>query len=757
MDRARYLSEQTSQKQRALIVVDEVNSFSKALKTHLIKHDIQVFVAPRIAEDARFDLCFVISQEGRMRKYTVDFPLTYIVFHSKKKTVKPHVFSPSHKLIHIIGDETYGISQIQTMLWFAISDKQQSPVLTLESLTPPIGFKKKHTTFSEKHPLFFQRTLSKKTVTILFSFIAFLYIFSFWIPLLAASYLSYRSGSLLLVQNIDGAQKKNEEKKELLHIASVLYAPVRPLYLLFSLGQASDDLFVMNSTVTNLVANIQLLTVEARQLSKLVLQRPRSPYTAKQTRIHFDKTIVLLTQSEEYILTLFRKIPFQLMKPTVKEQFQKKIAQMRKMKKIVTLLPELLGEKEEQTILLLFANNMELRPGGGFIGSFAIVKTKYFGLQDLQLLDVYDADGQLTGHVTPPNPIRDYLNQPHWFLRDSAFFPDFYDTYQQATFFLQKELGLGSWSGAGLITTSGVKDIIGAFDELYLPDFKEKITKDNFYIKTQYYVEHDFFPGSTQKKSFLNSVVQQLLSQTELANPLLLSEAVVEGFDQKNIVLFMNADEPQKKLDELYWSGRLATPFCPPSAKQNCYTDFQFPLDANLGVNKTNFFVDQTYTTKTTIDNDGFINTTITIQYTNNSLSDVFPGGPYKNYFQVLLPTESQLSSILVDGTQLTSYDSETGKYKMIGFLLEIPPQGKKTVQISYNSSLRFKSGKAIYQLVIQKQIGAQSHDIHFELELPDSIHLLNTNFSPLVKNSQILYNTDLSTDRVFFIELLKE
>jgi len=416
-----------------------------------------------------------------------------------------------------------------------------------------------------------------------------------------------------------------------------------------------------------------------------------------------------------------------------------------------------LGEREEQTILLLFANNMELRPGGGFIGSYSILKTQYFGIKEFTIFDVYDADGQLTAHIAPPNPIRDYLNQPHWFLRDSAFFPDFYDTYQQATFFLQKEMGLSSWNGAALITTSAVKNIIGAFDEITLPDYNEKITKDNFYIKTQYYVEHDFFPGSTQKKSFLSSLVKQLLSQIETANPLLLSSAIVEGFDQKNMVLFMNNEKLQKNLDELFWSGRLATPFCPESVKNNCYADFQFALDANLGVNKTNFFIDKSYDVKITIDGTGLITTNLSIIYSNNSLSDVFPGGNYKNYFQILLPADSLITEVQIEGQQLNSYDSETGKQRMVGFLIEILPQAKKTISISYTSSTKFKKGKATYQLVLQKQIGALAHDVHFSLSLPKNVNLLNTNFSPLVKNSLILYNTDLSTDRVFFIELLKE
>lgn len=757
MSGARYISEQTTSKQRALIVIEHASEFSKALKLHLMKHDIQVFTSPHIPEDSHFDLCFIISHDGKIRKSITRFPLTHIIFHSHKKTIKTFVPVQNQKVIHILGDDTYGSSQIQTIIWFAISGKQHSPVLTLESINRQTPNKKIVTLPHKRNISSFVKHFFQRFIITLLIVTCITYIFSFWIPLSIASYFSYKSGTYLLDYNFGEAQKKNEEKERFLSIATLLYKPVRPLYLLFSLAQFADDLFVVNITTTKLVPVIGSLTHEAQQLAKLVIQRPRSELTAHQARTHFDKTLMLLEQSEEYILTIYRKIPPYLVQPALKDKFQKKIAQMRKMKKVFTLLPDLLGEKEEQTILLLFANNMELRPGGGFIGSFAIAKTRYFGLQDLQILDVYDADGQLSAHVEPPSPIRNYLNQPHWFLRDSAFFPDFYDTYQQATFFLQKELGMSSWSGAALITTSGVKNIIGAFNELYIPDYNEKITKDNFYIKTQYFAEHDFFPGSTQKKSFLSSVVQQLLSQAELADPLLLSTAIVEGFDQKNMVLFMNSQSSQKKLDELYWSGRLATPFCPATAKSNCYADFQFPLDANLGVNKTNFFVDQTYATKTVIDDSGLINTTVTIDYVNNSLSEVFPGGTYKNYFQILLPADSQLTTLLVDGNRLPSYDSQTGKNKVIGFLMEIQPQGKKTVSLSYTSSLRFKKGKAIYQLVIQKQIGAQSHDVNFELQLPDSIHLLNTNFSPLVKNSQILYNTDLSTDRVFFIELLKE
>lgn len=749
MKRTQFITEQTTQKQRVLIVTDKNDIFIKELKAHLTNHDMHVFISPHPPEEGQhFDLCFIVGQSLKLKNTIQSIPTVYITFHLHKKHIYSGKLPTNSKLIYIIGDGEYAVKQINTIMWFSVSHEDHSPVLTLESTFPIHPRRLPQKKIIQMHFAFPSRLFRSICILSLL-----LFLFGFWIPLGVSCYYSLQS-----IRSIQSQKFKDDDnKKYVLSLASLMYKPVRPLYLFFSLARYSDDLFVINTTQTDLLKTLQALTNESSILSRLILQPSRNASVARNTRLHFDTTQKLLSESEILIVTMYRKIPPFLISTHNRNEFQKSISELRRAKKLFTLLPDLLGEKEEQTLLLLFANNMELRPGGGFIGSFGILKTQYFGVKDFQILDVYDADGQLTAHIIPPNPIRDYLNQPHWFLRDSAFFPDFYDTYQQATFFLQKELGLSSWNGAALITTSAVKNIIGAYDSIFLPDYKEKITKDNFYIKTQYYTEHDFFPGSTQKKSFLSSLVKQLLAQTETANPLLLSSAIVEGFDQKNMVLFMNNEKMQKSLDELYWSGRLATPYCSGTDKSNCYADFQYALDANMGVNKTNFFVDRLYDVQTSVDDSGLINTNMTITYSNNSLSGVFPGGTYKNYFQILLPVDSVISSIKVDDQQLTAYDSETGKHKVIGFLLEILPQQKKSVSVSYSSTTKFKKGKATYQLVIQKQIGAQSNDVHFSLSLPTNIHLLNTNFSPLVKNSLILYNTDLSTDRVFYIELLKE
>ena len=145
---------------------------------------------------------------------------------------------------------------------------------------------------------------------------------------------------------------------------------------------------------------------------------------------------------------------------------------------------------------------MELRPGGGFLGSFGIIEIGNYSIGDIKIYDIYDADGQLMVHLDPPKPIAEYLNVPHWFFRDSNFSPDFFTNYQKALFFLEKEMKMTDFAGGILLTTTAVENILYAFNDLYLPDFKEYINAKNFYLKTQLYVEKKFFPGSIQKRRF---------------------------------------------------------------------------------------------------------------------------------------------------------------------------------------------------------------------------------------------------------------
>lgn len=120
----------------------------------------------------------------------------------------------------------------------------------------------------------------------------------------------------------------------------------------------------------------------------------------------------------------------------------------------LTLKPFLGGKilsQERQTILVLLQNNMELRPTGGFIGSYALLNFFQGKLVDFEVYDVYEADGQLRGHAEPPADLKQYLGEDGWYLRDANWSPLFPKPRFRRLGFLEKEMGK-KWTGFGQLT-----------------------------------------------------------------------------------------------------------------------------------------------------------------------------------------------------------------------------------------------------------------------------------------------------------------
>jgi len=292
---------------------------------------------------------------------------------------------------------------------------------------------------------------------------------------------------------------------------------------------------------------------------------------------------------------------------------------------------------------------------------------------------------------------------------------------------------------------------------LYIPDFKESITSDNFYIKAQLYAEEDFFPGSQQKKSFLSSVAYQILFGLKDASLPSLFTEFERSLDQKQLVMYSKDINLQTLFEKNYWSGRILQPSCTISNALHCIPDYLFPLDANLGVNKANFYTSNPIKLDVRIDKSGNITNSYTVIYTNDSHKGVFPGGTYKNYFQLLIPPNSFIESIKIDGVALDEYDESNFEYKTIGFLISIEPQKSKSVQITYKLPTTIISGNGTYQLILQKQIGSQNADFQFTFFYPKNMTITRHNLSSLAKDSEIIYNTSVSSDKIFLIEFEKQ
>jgi len=749
------------QSQSALIVSQKKTAFLTLLTKKLQSMSVVTTIRSKMNDEHEafnliifLDYSLVIPSEF---KNDSDKKVLYVLFDQKERATTLSSYVYDHKLSHvkIINIESspeQSEKDIDTMLWFVFSRTSDS---YLHIYHQQKKYSRNVKPVNQRITLW-QRIRKPKTLIIAGIFCIFLSQILFIPPLIASTFFHFNA-AINISDDVQSSRFTTYGRNSL-YLATRMYQFARPSYHFLSIALPIEDLFQINESVQHVLVSQKKLRSDAVIFFDGLMLKNKSE-REYQNMISAKKNIAIETKLlNEHIQILVNKLPLWSKElKNAKEMLEQSTQALRLAQELQPHLDQLLAKDTEKKYLLLFANNMELRPGGGFIGSLAILRVKNFTIQELELYDVYDVDGQLLSHIDPPKPISKFLNQTHWFLRDSAFTGDFVVNFKEAEYLLNQEIKESNFDGGMLITTTGVQNLLKSVKSLYIPDFKESINSDNFYIKAQLYAEEAFFPGSQQKKSFLSSVANQMLFGLHDASlPIMLKE-IERSLDNKQLVLFSKEPDIQSLFEKNYWSGRILKPSCSLSDALHCIPDYLFPLDANLGVNKANFFTSNPMELKVIVDGKGKITNVYTVKYTNDSHKGVFPGGIYKNYFQLLIPPNSFVESIKIDGVSFEDYDETNFENKTVGFLISIEPQQSKTVQITYRLPTTIVAGNGTYQLILQKQIGSQNSDFKFTFSYPKNMTIERHNLSPLAKDNEIIYNTSISSDRIFLIEFNKQ
>ncbi|MGH9856523.1 MAG: DUF4012 domain-containing protein, partial [Acidobacteriota bacterium] len=368
--------------------------------------------------------------------------------------------------------------------------------------------------------------------------------------------------------------------------------------------------------------------------------------------------------------------------------------------------PAVLGFEEKKTYLVLFQNNMELRPGGGFIGSYALLSVENGKMGKLQIHDVYDADGKMTTHIEPPYALRRYLGAAHWYLRDSNYDPDFTKDAMQAAQFLELETG-ERVDGVIAVDTTFLKNLLSVLGSVNVPDYKETVTADNFYLLTQTHAEKDFFPGSTQKKDFLRSLTTAMMTELfetkEYSSEKLLLET--ERSVRSKHLLFAFAD---KGIQNVFTVNGLSSSLHDGrSEEKQKILDYLGVIDANVGANKANYYVKRSITHSVNMKGLDGLQETAVAMYNNTSEKDSPFGGDYKNYVRFLIPANAKVTGVSIDGvtvqtvsaitdasvyttpgfippSELEVDEEQIGGKKAVGFFFIVPAGKTKTVALHY-------------------------------------------------------------------------
>ncbi len=399
------------------------------------------------------------------------------------------------------------------------------------------------------------------------------------------------------------------------------------------------------------------------------------------------------------------------------------------------VLPVVLGFDSEKNYLLLFQNDEELRPTGGFIGSIGNLTIKDGRVEKFTIQDVYELDGQLRNHIEPPFIVRRYL-QPHLYLRDSNFSLDFQEAASRSAFIYNLETG-NKPDAVIAIDLQVLRELLKISGPIHLPTYNQTVTSENVSGFIQNTIKDNFFPGSTQKRDILNSVFTQLIEKIEKDKKfhVALFKILPELLERKNILLSFSDSSIQKVFSANNYSGSFADARVDNSKTIN---DFIYVNEANIGANKANSKIKRSLQYKGII-GQGSLTSQAILTLSNSSPSD-----DYKTYTNFVVPKGSTLKSITIDGVKQTIVAAITdpalyeapdfspptgleveqypqGNFVYIAFVTTIKKNSQAVITVEYENGIKKQlSSITNYSLLVIKQPGTKAHNITTSFTYPE-------------------------------------
>lgn len=383
-------------------------------------------------------------------------------------------------------------------------------------------------------------------------------------------------------------------------------------------------------------------------------------------------------------------------------------------KPLIKVLPSLLGESEEKKYLVLFQNDKELRPTGGFLTSYSIFKLDKGVITVEKQDDIYPLDNAIPNKPPAPAPILKYLpNESRLNLRNANLSPDyiesmktFHSLYEKSPIAEQDIDGIIALDTHVLVSTIRILDdqvSAGGITFTTKEDARCKCPQVIYELEDNIsrpvnYVRED-------RKGLIGSLMKSIMDKALTSSPAQywgpLFQSLLMQVNQKHVMFYLFDENAQQGIQALNAAGKIK-PF---------EGDYLHINNANLGGQKSNLFttqkVDETYD----VGKDGTITKTLTLEYKNDfppSDCNLERGGlclnaELRNWLRIYVPKGSKIVESKGSEVKMTTYD-ELGKTVFDGFLT-VRPLGKKTFTITYTLPFKLDDGSSL-PVLIQKQAG---------------------------------------------------
>jgi hypothetical protein len=390
-------------------------------------------------------------------------------------------------------------------------------------------------------------------------------------------------------------------------------------------------------------------------------------------------------------------------------------------KPIVAYLRPLLGIPDEKTYFLLFQNDAELRPSGGFMTAYAFLSVKSGKFTPLGSHDIYTLDSQFGNRLKAPEPILAYLpDVKYWHLRDMNLSPDFWESMNVFWKNYQKLPGARQVDGIIALDTQVLVDILRVLGEIgvsgwgnFSAEIDPRCDCPQVFYELEKYADKPVSTWREERKAIIGPLMHSILGNM-MGSPRIKWPEFLDVFftsiKEKHLLFAFFDEDLQGAIEALNAGGRI----------KDFEGDYFHLNDCNFAGAKSNMYIREEIVQEIKKESDGSLVKTVTIDYKNPAPAsncnlekgDLCLNGYYRNWFRLYVPEGSKLIESTGSEIEVKTYD-EFGKTVFEGFYgltpsTSLKPEGKLTLTFKYR--LPFKASEEGFNLLVQKQPGTANH-----------------------------------------------
>lgn len=394
---------------------------------------------------------------------------------------------------------------------------------------------------------------------------------------------------------------------------------------------------------------------------------------------------------------------------------------------LIKVLPSLLGESKEKKYLILFQNDKEIRPTGGFITAYAVFRIDKGIIHVDKADDIYNLDNSLVGKKKAPDVILKYLPKVYTFnIRDSNLSPDYVESMKTFMSLYENASDKTNIDGIIALDTHVLASTIKILDDEVVAEgitFTTKPDKRCNCPQAIYQLESltdqpksldlritKLADVQAHRKDIIGVLLYSIMQKALKSSPKLywgpLVQQMIQDTNEKHVLFYLFDKEAQKGIESLNAAGKI----------KKFEGDYLHINEANFGGAKANLFVKENVEQSYNIKDDGSIEKTITVNYKNPfepsdcnlERGNLCLNGVLRDWIRVYTPKGSTYIDSKGSEVKVTSQD-EFDKTVFEGFLT-VRPLGAATYTLSYKLPFKLDSNSSL-PLLMQKQPGTDKNE----------------------------------------------